>query len=86
MIIIENNIVGGDVKKWSAPGTSLAVQWLRLHLPMQGVQVWSPVGELSLAAKHKSKQDYNKFNKDFKNGPYHKILKKKKKIYLRCFF
>ena len=51
MIIIENNIVGGDVKKWSAPGTSLAVQWLRLHLPMQGVQVRSLVGELSLAAK-----------------------------------
>ena len=23
------------------PGTSLVVQWLRLHLPMQGTQVWS---------------------------------------------
>ena len=29
-----------------APGTFLAVQWLRLHLPMQGVQVWSLVREL----------------------------------------
>ena len=26
--------------------TSLAVQWLRLHLPMQGVRVRSLVGEL----------------------------------------
>ena len=51
MIIIENNFVGEDVKKESAPGTSLAVQWLRLCLPMQGVQVQSLVGELSLAAK-----------------------------------
>ena len=45
MIIIENNFVGEDVKKESAPGTSLAVQWLRLCLPMQGVQVQSLVGE-----------------------------------------
>ena len=27
-------------------GTSLEVQWLRLRLPMQGVRVWSLVGEL----------------------------------------
>ena len=27
-------------------GTSLAVQWLRFHLPMKGVQVQSLVGEL----------------------------------------
>ena len=26
--------------------TSLAIQWLRLHFPMQGVQVWSLVEEL----------------------------------------
>ena len=26
--------------------TSLVVQWFRLHLPMQGVQVWSLVGKL----------------------------------------
>ena len=51
MIIIENNFVGGDVKQGSAPGTSLAVQWLRLRLPTQGVQVQSLVGELSLPAK-----------------------------------
>ena len=27
-------------------GTSLVVQWIRLHLPMQGVRVQSLVGEL----------------------------------------
>ena len=27
-------------------GLPLVVQWLRLHLPLQGVWVWSPVGEL----------------------------------------
>ena len=27
-------------------GTSLVVQWLRIHLPMQGIQVWSLVREL----------------------------------------
>ena len=29
---------------WSA-GTSLVAQWLRIHLPMQGTQVWSLVQE-----------------------------------------
>ena len=28
-----------------SPGTSLDVQWLRIHLPMQGTQVWSLVWE-----------------------------------------
>ena len=27
-------------------GAFLAVQWLRLHLPLQGVQVWYLVGEI----------------------------------------
>ena len=31
----------------SRKGSSLVVQWLRLHLPMQGVQVWSLVWELN---------------------------------------
>ena len=57
------------------PGTSLAVQWLRLHLIMQGVQVLLLVGELRshipLSQKHKQQKQYsNKFNEDFKNGPY----------------
>ena len=33
-------------------GTSLVVQWLRLHLPMQGVWVWSLVGELRSHMPH----------------------------------
>ena len=32
--------------KFSCPGTSLAVQWLRLHLPMQRVWVRSLIREL----------------------------------------
>ena len=66
--------------------TSLVVQWLRLPLPMQ---VWSLVGQLrsylplgqknkTLKKKKKQKQYWNKFNKDFKNGPQQeKSLKKK---------
>ena len=56
-------------------GTSLAVQWLRLCLPMQGVWVQSLVNSTCLTAKklkHKQKQYCNKFNKDFKNGPHKK--------------
>ena len=68
-------------------GTFLAVQWLRLRLPMQGVQLRSLVGELRFHMPHgqktqniKQKQYCNKFNKDFKNGPQQKkSLKKKKK-------
>ena len=33
--------------KLISPGTSLVVQWLRLHLPVQGVWVWSLIRELS---------------------------------------
>ena len=55
-------------------GTSLAVQWLRLHLPMQGVWVQSLVTELrshmppgQKPKKHKQQKQYcNKFNKDLK--------------------
>jgi len=65
-----------------SPGTSLVVQWLRLHLPMKWVQV--PSAKISHASRPKKKeqnikqQQYcNKFNKDFKNGSHHqKILKK----------
>ena len=61
--------------KRSTPGTCLVVQWLRLPLPMQGVQVPSLVGELrrhlpcGQKPKHKTQKQYcDKFNKDFKNG------------------
>ena len=69
-------------------GTSLMVQWLKLHLPMQGLQVWSPVWELRSHVswpKHqniKHKLSLYKFKKDFKNDPHAKkktknTLKKK---------
>ena len=62
-------------------GTSLVVQWLKLHLPMQGVWVQSLGGipiqgtkipHASWPKKPKQKQHCNKFNKDFKNGPHQK--------------
>ena len=34
-------------KKKTFSGSSLVVQWLRTHLPMQGTQVLSLVGELT---------------------------------------
>ena len=42
---------------WIKPtlGTSLASQWLRLHLPVQGVQVGSLVGELRSHMPHGQK-------------------------------
>ena len=62
--------------------TSLAVRWLRLHLPMQAVRVRSLVGEVRTHMPHgqknqniKQKQCCNKFNKDFKKWS---TLKKKK--------
>ena len=36
-------------------GTSLAIQWLRLHLSMQGVQVQSLVRELRYHMPHGQK-------------------------------
>ena len=60
------------------------VQWLRLCLPVQGVWVWSLVGELKshmpCGQKNqniKQKQYCNKFSKDFKNGPHQKKKSKK---------
>ena len=58
------------------------VQWLRLYLPMQGVQVQFLVGELRphtpRSQKNQNmeqKQCCNQFNKDCKNDPHQKILK-----------
>ena len=54
------------------------VQWLRLHLPSQRVQVLSLTGELRSRmpcrqkSKTKQKPYYNKFNKDLKSGPRQK--------------
>ena len=70
-------------------GTSLAVQWLRLHLPLQGNAGLIPGEGIKIPHASqpenqniKQKQYCNKFNKDFKNGPHHlkkKNLEKKKK-------
>ena len=68
---------------WSVvvSGTSLAVQWLRLCLPMQAGLIQSLVRELKSHSpwdqniKKKQKQYCDKFNKDFKSGPHQKILK-----------
>ena len=67
-------------------GTSLAVQWLRLRLPVQGPGSMSdlrakiPHAERPKYQNRKRKQCYNKFNKDFrgkKNGSHQKKSQKK---------
>ena len=75
-------VLAEDLGKWSqaiknnVEGTSLVIQWLRLHLPMQEVWVQPLVGELGSHIPHgqkkkkkqsiKQKQYCNKFNKDKK--------------------
>ena len=68
----------------SPRGTALVVQWLRLRLPMQGVQAWSLVGKLRSHMPQgqknqnmKQKHYCNKFNKDFKYDPHFKKSFKK---------
>ena len=65
-------------------GTSLMVQWLRLHLPMLGVRVLSLTGDLrshmDWAQKNKIQNRgniVNKSNKDYKYGPHQKKKKMK---------
>ena len=66
---------------------SLVVQWLRRHLPIQGVRVQSLTGELrsdvlwgQKKQNVKQWQYCNKFNKDLKSCPHQikKIFFKKK--------
>ena len=66
-------------------GTSPAVQWLRLQLPMQGGAgsipgqgAKIPQASWSKSQNIKQKQCGNKFNKDFKNGSHQKKKKLKK--------
>ena len=65
-------------KKTNCLGTFLAVQKLRLCLPMQGLRVWSLVRKPrshALQAKsqnRKQKQYCNKCSKDSENGPHPK--------------
>ena len=54
------------------PGTSLVVQWLRLGLPIKGVQiqflVWELISHMSQGQQNqniKEKQYCNKLNKNF---------------------
>ena len=44
-----------DLLKWYM-GTSLVAQWLRLHLPMQGDQAQSLVGDLRSHMPHRKKK------------------------------
>ena len=74
-------------------GTALVIQWLSLHLPVKGTWVQSleeeqrshmPQGQKNQNIKQK--QYCNKVNKDFKNGPHLKILKRKKKGFSTAMF
>ena len=65
------------------------VQWLRLCLPTQGVQVQSLVAKLGIphdlwpkSQNTEQKQCCNKFNKDFKKGPPQKKKNFKKWLLL----
>ena len=85
--LFSNN--GKWLLKWF--GASLVVHWLGLHLPMQGVWVWSlveelrshtPQGQKKRKEKNqntKQKQYCNKFNKNFKKKSSHKKKKNLKK-------
>ena len=43
--LADNLISGGFCKKYPCSGTSMVVQWLRVRLAMQGMQVCSLMGE-----------------------------------------
>ena len=69
--------------KTNATGTSLVVQWLRLHLPVQEAHVWSLIGQLrshmpgAQNNQNKKKKQYgHKFNKDFKKMIHIKKINK----------
>ena len=64
-------------------GTSLVIQWLRIHLSMQRMRVWVLIRGVKISYASGSKNQYtkpkqycNKFNKDLKNVPHQKIWKK----------
>ena len=67
------------------------VQWLRLHLPMQGVQIQSLIRELRSYMPQgrkkqnmKQKQYCTKFSKGFEKSPHlKKIFKKERKKEVR---
>ena len=59
-------VLAEDLGKWSqaiknnVEGTSLVIQWLRLHLPMQEVWVQPLVGELGSHIPHGQKKKKTK--------------------------
>ena len=55
------------------------VQWLTFCLPTQRVWVPPRSWPKKQPPQNKQKQCCNKFNKDFKNGPYQKKKKRDKK-------
>ena len=72
------NLWGSNIQKGR---TFPSFQWLRLCLPMQGMQVWSLVGELrshmpcsQKSQNIKQKQYCNKFNRLLKSPHQKKIL------------
>ena len=63
-------------------------QWLKLYFPLKGLQVLGLGAKIPHAAwpkkqNLKQKEYSNKFNKDFKNGLYLKILNLH--YYIVCF-
>ena len=74
-------------------GNSLAVQWLRLHLPngrvvgsIPGQGAKTPHASGPENQSIKQKQYCNRFNKSFKNGPYKEIFLKEKQQYFVDLF
>ena len=71
-----------ELLTWDLP----RVQWLRLHLPMQGgsssITGWGakiPHASWPKNRTENRKKYCNKFNNDFKKGPHQKKKKKRKK-------
>ena len=54
VFLLKNNRFNSDIL-----GTSLVVQWLGIHLAMQGMQVWSPVRELRFQLLQGSSADWS---------------------------
>ena len=83
MLVVISSYSFARCHKEQVGGTCPVVQWFRPHLPIQWVWVrfWGVKISHALVSKHqnvKQRQYYNKFNKNFKNGPHFKkyILKK----------
>ena len=68
-----------NIIKMKKSGISLVVQWLRLRLPMQGVQVWSWAGELRSHVPYGQKNKKHNRSNSITNSI--KILKKSLKYW-----